>query len=142
LVLKNERNDGKCSVPGCHSKSVKKGLCDKHYNRRRIHGDENFDVDERGISLKKRIKRKIIKSGDGCWEWQGFIMNTGYGRLKVDGCLQGPSSSYEAFFGKFRMVKWYYILVIIGVVVIQSIYIGHSKGQFYRYDEKGKVGKN
>lgn len=101
LVLKNERNDGKCSVSGCHSKSVKKGLCDKHYNRRRIHGDENFDVDERGISLKKRIKRKIIKSGDGCWEWQGFIDETGYGRLKVDGLsTRVHRLSYEAFFGE------------------------------------------
>ena len=33
----------------------------------------------RGVPVETRFWAKVAKSPDGCWEWQAFIMASGYG---------------------------------------------------------------
>lgn len=44
-------------------------------------------IDELDHKARLRFWR-MVKRGDGCWEWQGAVAN-GYGRFKVGGALYG-----------------------------------------------------
>lgn len=44
-------------------------------------GDDHYKV--RKKSVEERFWGKV-KKGDGCWEWQGFITDSGYGRFYVN----------------------------------------------------------
>jgi len=35
----------------------------------------------RSMPLKQRLLRRIVKTKNGCWEWQGSLKNNGYGEL-------------------------------------------------------------
>lgn len=35
----------------------------------------------RGASLKERLAARTMQQPNGCWEWQGHVMNNGYGQI-------------------------------------------------------------
>jgi hypothetical protein len=62
-------------------------------------------IKDSGLSLKERLlkKKKIKKS---CWEWQGFIMPNGYGRMSFKGKDQYVHRlSFAAFIGEIPKGK-------------------------------------
>lgn len=69
-----------CRVDGCEQDSTYRGkkLCMKHYLRIFHHG--TTDLAEPPTSQEiLESRRTITKSG--CWEWQGAVATSGYGRM-------------------------------------------------------------
>lgn len=72
----------RCAVDGCTRARRSKGLCGKHYERRRLHGS----TDDRKISADSRFWPKVdIRGADDCWLWTANIGSHGYGRIGIDG---------------------------------------------------------
>lgn len=69
-----------CGIVGCEGKAVAKGLCTKHYQRMKTHGDPMIKVGLNGELLEFRFWSRVDKSGC-CWEWTGPKTDDGYGRL-------------------------------------------------------------
>lgn len=105
LALKNHPQSGLCSVSGCKNGAVKKGLCDKHYSRLQKHGDPEKCFFERDnpeeLSIKDRIKKNVsINADTGCWEWQKYRNEAGYGRITYNGVKWSVHRlSYMVFVG-------------------------------------------
>lgn len=74
-----------CSVDGCESNARKLGLCVKHYERLRIHGDVNYRQWD-AVTPEMRFWSKVKKSLDpnGCWEWTGATSAGGYGQMGLE----------------------------------------------------------
>ena len=71
-----------CTVEGCNDpiRNKKRGWCNKHYLRWRIHGDINAFPSNRGVPDAERFWMKVQK-GPGCWEWTGAKSRLGYGNF-------------------------------------------------------------
>lgn len=63
-----------CSVEGCERPRVSRGWCGMHYLRWRRWGDPLRE----SLTPIERVMAKVAK-GPGCWEWQGFRNELGYG---------------------------------------------------------------
>lgn len=76
-----------CSEAGCERRYYGRGLCSKHYQRAKYHG--NLDRYTRkkvrdGAPLDERLRNigwTVTESS--CWEWNGYRNPAGYGRLAV-----------------------------------------------------------
>lgn len=81
----------KCSVPECEGKHYGRGLCKKHYNRKRKTGSLELKT------LEQRFHEKYeVCPESGCWLWTASVRNGGYGQLNVDGKIVGAHRvSYE-----------------------------------------------
>jgi len=71
-----------CTYPGCTRRLQARGWCGTHYLRWRKWGDPS--IVHKAIPVypsydPERFWAKVAK-GPGCWEWQGRIDDTGYGR--------------------------------------------------------------
>lgn len=74
-----------CSVDDCGSKTIAKGLCNKHYLRLKNHGAVELPA------LVPRTAREALDAGSlaaasGCIEWQKCLRE-GYGRVFFEGRL-------------------------------------------------------
>jgi hypothetical protein len=73
-----------CSVDGCGKPSLAKGLCNKHYLRRRSHGSENAQVKrkaEDGEPLRFLNEVVIVYEGTECLPWPYARSSAGYGQI-------------------------------------------------------------
>ena len=87
-----------CTIEGCQDRLYAVGLCNKHYLRKKIHGDPNH-VEVIKFDTETRFWSKVEKT-DGCWNWKGFL-RTGYGCMSIKG-KQIPAHryAYELLVGK------------------------------------------
>jgi hypothetical protein len=87
-----------CEVAGCEEPHKAKGLCEKHYQRWRKHGDP----EKTGLIVGndwRRFWSKVLIS-DGCWVWTGTTDKDGYGVLGVDGrFVRAHRFAYELLVG-------------------------------------------
>ena len=96
-----------CSIIGCKNPSIAKGLCYKHYARRKKFGDPNqlipkADWYQTKNSQTNRFDQFIQKDEKtGCWNWLGSKDKRGYGRLFFKGkMVLAHRFSYEQVKGK------------------------------------------
>src|SRR5438067_523459 len=68
-----------CNVEGCNGVANHRGMCGKHYQRLRRHGDPNVVTRIRGLSFWDRVNRR---GKDECWLWTGPITTSGYGQTR------------------------------------------------------------
>lgn len=93
-----DRSPKPCKVNGCGNMARSRGLCGKHYQRLKKTGTLR-DPHPTPIWLRI-VLRRTIHPETGCWEWQGYRHQKGYGRIRI-----GPVSAsthrvaYEAFVG-------------------------------------------
>lgn len=73
----------RCKVDGCTGKHLARGFCSKHYQRFTKHGDPNKAVYHRGDEQANIWGR--AKKENGCWNWNGYKIKTGYGRVHFRG---------------------------------------------------------
>ncbi len=75
-----------CSVTGCRMPARANGMCMRHYDALRRHGDVHASIRRRfaGKSAEERFWLNT-KRGRGCWEWTGGKISTGYGLIHVEG---------------------------------------------------------
>lgn len=89
-----------CKVEGCEEKSHSHGLCPKHLYRFKKYGDPN-KVSTIYDDPKARIKSKVVVDENGCWKWQGYISQNGYGNSTLKNKrIQAHRLSYLAFIGE------------------------------------------
>lgn len=93
-----------CVMAGCSGrvKVKSRGLCGKHYERQRVHGDPNVLLTNYGVPVDQRLMAKVVVNAEtGCWEWQAKIDTDGYAIVKVGGKnRKAHRVSYELFVGK------------------------------------------
>lgn len=70
-----------CTVPGCASKHLAKGLCRRHYLRVYKRGTLELSV-LRGAPIVDRILAKVTQASDGCWIFEGCLTERGYGHIR------------------------------------------------------------
>lgn len=88
-----------CEIAGCNRDTHARGWCRLHYQRWKDKGDVLWEPPT-PPSMRERIERGISKTASGCWEWQGSISSSGYGRLsKNNRPAYSHRESYEAFVG-------------------------------------------
>lgn len=81
-ISATDRGFKKCAVEGCARRRRSKGLCGKHYERKRIYGS----TDERLVPAVDRFWLKVdVRGPDDCWLWTASISDFGYGRIGIDG---------------------------------------------------------
>jgi hypothetical protein len=74
---------GICKIDGCGGQTVAKCLCNKHYLRLRKYGTPHGGTRNHD-SLEGRFWRKVAIA-DGCWEWLGSKIPSGYGHIQEGG---------------------------------------------------------
>lgn len=77
-----------------------RGLCPKHYERWRAHGDPTYT--EWDKSSEARFLEKVVKTPT-CWLWQGAVHSSGYGAMYVvEDARMRPAHAwaYENFRGQ------------------------------------------
>lgn len=100
MYLRTHKSGDRCSVSGCESLSKKKGLCNKHYLRKRKHGDTSVSENIRGSDEDRFYAYTKIQS-EGCWLWTGNLNEDGYGKMNANGKKVSVHRwSYEYFVGK------------------------------------------
>lgn len=82
-----------CEVADCVAPTIAKGLCWKHYCRKRRHGDVNKGASTQEQRFWERVNKR---SDDGCWVWTGIIRRNGYGYLAG---MRAHRLSYEIHHG-------------------------------------------
>lgn len=93
---------GACAMDECSAPIKAVGLCGKHYERKRVHGDPSVKLTAYGDSLPQRLASKVVMDGGllGCWLWQANIDIYGYAIVKVDGKnRKAHRVAYELFIG-------------------------------------------
>jgi len=73
-----------CSVDGCTGKSLKRGMCNKHYLRWWKHGDALGGSTPWGEAQKFYNETVLPYEGDECLAWPYAKVN-GYGQIRIDG---------------------------------------------------------
>lgn len=78
-----------CTVKSCPKPFIARNLCSSHYRRLVKYGNPlgapcNWGV---GDTPEKRFWSRVNKKSTvtGCWIWQGYLMNKGYGSLSFKG---------------------------------------------------------
>lgn len=74
-----------CSVDGCERPCHGRGLCDKHYQRVRKHGDPTIDRRRNPPASREWIEflRLLTVETDDCILWPFATNSTGYGRVGI-----------------------------------------------------------
>lgn len=75
------RREG-CEAPDCAGQHFGLGLCKKHYERMRRHGNLVGRYPQ-GPAAERFWLR--VDKANGCWNWTGAISDTGYGSFTGDG---------------------------------------------------------
>lgn len=76
-----------CSISECEGRVQAKGLCFKHYQRLRRHGDAHGKAIRKKEAIENRLKKKIRlkwnkKLQSHCWCWTGAKSPEGYGMIR------------------------------------------------------------
>ena len=67
-----------CIVLGCTKKRKHwSRYCSMHAARLARHGTTD------GLTDLDKFMRKVVVAGNGCWEWNGYINDSGYGRYRL-----------------------------------------------------------
>lgn len=89
-----------CSIVGCESRRIGRGLCSKHYQRLMRHGDPEIVLNQyaaksigrerarKGTPLPERLKMYGRWEGE-CFVWQGANTTFGYGVINISGRMEG-----------------------------------------------------
>lgn len=91
-----------CTIDGCEGRAAKRGWCSKHYQRWWKTGDPEVVLrSPRGRALD-RFNHYVKRDANGCWIWQGYRDQRGYGRMREK--MRAPSEmahrwSYAYFVG-------------------------------------------
>lgn len=68
--------------------------------RYRIGGSGPIVTEANRATLDERLRKNIIVTESGCWEWQRYRLWTGYGRMTVDGRMTNAHRvAYELYVG-------------------------------------------
>jgi hypothetical protein len=79
-------NIGKqCLLDGCNLPSKKKGYCETHYQRFRVHGDATKLLRPSNYTLINWIKNNVSYSGSECLIWPFSRSTDGRGQIYVNG---------------------------------------------------------
>lgn len=70
-----------CTVEGCPDAVRGRGLCGKHWQRWKEHGDPTFIKTGRGLPTAERFWRFVRKT-DSCWLWTGCTSRA-YGMFQI-----------------------------------------------------------
>lgn len=62
-------------------------MCTMHYQRL-MNGSDMDAPDTTQFTAEERFWSKVTKT-DGCWEWTAHKIETGYGRIRVNGKIKG-----------------------------------------------------
>lgn len=92
-----------CFVENCEDQVVAKGMCNKHYLRRKRVGT----VEDNGrshASLSTRFFRKVDRTAT-CWIWTGNTSRNGYGSIQSGG-KEAPPYRRIAFHTKCTKDKY------------------------------------
>lgn len=78
-----------CSIDGCGpARRIIRGLCKKHYERQRLHGDASVVLYNLGVgeTPEQRFWSRVALTADDqrCWDWQAGL-NDGYGTVWLNG---------------------------------------------------------
>lgn len=77
-----------CSDPHCERRvradSIT-GLCPRHYRRASRGYASEGPIRVWGRDFLTRLREDVTISESGCWEWQGTMMQNGYGRVRYEG---------------------------------------------------------
>lgn len=69
-----------CTIEGCERPNKSHGMCSKHWDRYRAHGDVNYNEPE------YRYHHGYERRGDDeCWLWLKGLTSCGYGKFKAEG---------------------------------------------------------
>jgi hypothetical protein len=68
-----------CAVKSCERQAHARGLCGKHYQRWRVHGDPEW-IAPRYASMEVRFWARVEKTPT-CWNWTAAKTTDGYGSL-------------------------------------------------------------
>lgn len=86
-----------CLVEECERTEASKGLCSKHYERHRKHGDVFYERPM--LTIEERFWAKVNKT-DACELWMGSLDDHGYGSFGVKGKTMPPHRfAYERWVG-------------------------------------------
>jgi hypothetical protein len=96
-----------CSIPACTTPQRSRGLCRPHYDKARRGygfqpGQELLRVDA-NASLDERLRHHgWTVTASGCWEWDGFRMDNGYGQMAVGANkkMLATRAAYRAWVGE------------------------------------------
>lgn len=90
----------KCKVKTCLGNSKAIGYCLKHYKRFRRNGTVKRMRREKtfGSLIHRIIANTKTNKKTGCWEWQGYKNEKGYGKIKFGGkCIRVHRYVYEFY---------------------------------------------
>jgi len=77
-----------CNIADCKNKHASSGYCAKHFARMQRHGNPNYCAYDygKGNTYEERFWSKVDKtsSANGCWEWSGRVLSTGYGQVRFE----------------------------------------------------------
>lgn len=74
-----------CSFDGCTKSVHARGWCGTHYARWSKHGDPGIVATLTPAPRSMdAIRARVIVGESGCWNWQGHISTSGYGRIGTD----------------------------------------------------------
>lgn len=82
-----------CLSEGCVKDAYATGMCAAHYMRSR---PTVIMMDAKAL---KRFFAKVTTTDSGCWEWQAFKTDKGYGIFKLPGSQKAHRASYQHFVG-------------------------------------------
>lgn len=81
MTQEGKGDKGVCEVASCDLPIRTRGYCNKHYKRFLKYGDP--EGEPKKPTPDERFVSKIEKLDNGCWQWSGTTINTGYGKFVV-----------------------------------------------------------
>jgi hypothetical protein len=90
-----------CSVTGCQRAVVVKvrGWCRMHYLRWWRYGNPTHTKPRSYPTTEEAFWARVVKTGDGCWQWTGVTNEWGYGRLVPPHNVLAHRFSWTLHFG-------------------------------------------
>ena len=89
--VKVRKKDGPCEFNGCGRNARAAGLCNRHYEYKRKHGNLAYPVPDPRQRLMKFV---TIAGPDECWLWRGATVRGGRGAIMK---TTAPRKAYELF---------------------------------------------
>ena len=92
-------SNSECSVDGCGRKARCKGLCGRHYQRMKKHGDPEAGGSSM-LRWPENLLQRMEPQANGCIYYTGASNPDGYSQVKKDGRLHmAHRAAYELFVG-------------------------------------------